>query len=201
LLLAVAGPGFAELAAVQELLAERTLGKADAPITLIEFSSLTCPHCASYHRDTLPQITKEYVETGKVRLVYRDFPLDTLAYAGAMLARCVDRSRYFPFLETLFVNQSSWARSKNPLDDLEKLAKLAGLSKADFDACLGNQELLAGIRKAQEKAGLEHDIRSTPTFLVNGERIEGAADFAAMKKLIDKAIAAAPATAGGARAQ
>jgi protein-disulfide isomerase len=197
LLLAVAGPGIAGLAPVQDLLVERTLGKADAPITLTEFSSLTCPHCASFHREILPQIKKEYVDSGKVRLVYRDFPLDSLAYAGAMLARCVARDRYFAFLETLFASQSNWARSKKPVDDLEKLAKLAGLSKTDFDACLDNQELLEGIRKEQERASAEHNIRSTPTFLVNGEKIEGAADFPAMKQVIDKAIAAVPPPSAG----
>lgn len=177
---------------LDDSLTPRSLGPDDAPVTLVEFSSLTCPHCASFHSETLPKIRDAYVTPGKIRYVYHDFPLDNLAMAAAMLSRCIDRERYFGFLDALFANQSRWAGGGNPVQDLERMSRLAGMSKETFDACLGNEELLDGIRSAAQEAAEEYDIDSTPTFLVNGDKVTGAVDFATMKRHLDEALAAQP---------
>ena len=187
-----------EVDPLEPLLAERSLGAPDAPVTLVEFSSLTCPHCASFHRETLPLIKEAYVATGKVRLVYHDFPLDTLALGAAMVARCVENERYFEVLEALFRSQATWARSEKPLKDLESVAVGAGLTEADFRACLNNGKLMIGIRKQAEEASQAREIHSTPTFFVNDERVTGAADFTTFRAVIERRLAAAgpaPATA------
>ncbi|MBK8908150.1 MAG: DsbA family protein [Rhodospirillales bacterium] len=204
----IACGGFATVAAAEtpdktigldDRLTPRSLGRDDAPVTLVEFSSLTCPHCASFHSETLPKIKDAYVTPGKVRYVYHDFPLDNLAMAAAMLSRCVDRERYFGFMETLFANQARWAGSRSPVQDLEKLSRLAGMSKETFDACLADQELLDGIRSAAQEAAEEYDIDSTPTFLVNGDKITGAVDFATMQQRIDAALEASGASGAAGR--
>ncbi|MCW5700216.1 MAG: DsbA family protein, partial [Rhodospirillales bacterium] len=183
----------AESESVDKLLTLHSQGAVDAPVTIVEFSSLTCPHCASFHSNTLPKIKTAYINAGKVRYVYHDFPLDSLALAAAMLTRCVAEDRYFGFLDTLFANQSKWAHGGKPLEDLEKLSRFAGLSKPDFDACLANEELMQGLRTAAQEASEEYDINSTPSFLVNGEKVTGAVDFSTIKKHIDDALAAAEA--------
>ncbi|TVR97855.1 MAG: DsbA family protein [Rhodospirillales bacterium] len=172
---------------------ERAFGDPDAPVTLTEFSSLTCPHCATFHVETLPRIKAEYVDTGKVRVVYHDFPLDPLALAAAMTARCVAPERYFGFLETLYASQAQWARSQDPLRELEQLARLAGLSPSALRDCLNDQELLTSIRSRQAEAERQHGITSTPSFIVNGEKIIGAQPFERFQSAIDQALATAPA--------
>lgn len=189
----------AQTSDLDDRLTPRSLGPDDAPVTLVEFSSLTCPHCASFHSETLPKIKDAYVTPGKIRYVYHDFPLDNLAMAAAMLSRCIDRERYFGFLEALFANQSRWAGSGNPAQDLERMSRLAGMSKETFDACLGDEALLDGIRTAAQEAAEEYDISSTPTFLVNGDKVTGAVDFATMKRHLDDALAAPQASGAGGR--
>src|SRR6185312_15839778 len=102
---------------------DHVLGKADAPITITEYASLTCPHCAEFDRDTLPKIKKNWIDTGKAKLVYRDFPLDQLALRAAMLARCAPPDRYFAFINTLFQSQDTWARSSDPEQALERIGR------------------------------------------------------------------------------
>ncbi len=180
------------------VLQEHALGADDAPVTMIEFSSLTCPHCADFHAETLPKIKEQYIDTGKLRLVYRDYPLDPLATAAAMLPHCVAPERYFGLLETLFRSQSSWARSEHPAAELERLARFAGLSSADFQACLNNSDLLQAIQQRAEAGRREYSITSTPTFIINGQRIVGATDFEEFQKVIEQKLGStgntAPAT-------
>ncbi len=183
--------GAAEMASVDEMLADRVLGNDDAPVTIIEYSSMTCPHCASFHNETLPKITEEYIDTGKVRLIFRDFPFGLLAKAAAMISRCVDKESYYGFLTVLFRSQAQWSQSQQPAVELERMARFAGLSKAEFDACLGNQALVKGIEENAAKAQEEHGIESTPTFFINGNRISGAAPFDTFKAEIDAALAKA----------
>jgi len=152
---------------------DMVLGDPDAPVTIIEYSSLTCPHCAAFHRETLPKIKDEFIATGKAKLVYRDFPFDNLALGGAMLTRCVPTDRYFSFLETLFASQQQWAYSKNPLGALANIAKLAGIPDDKFQACLTDQQMLEGIKAKQEQGKQKYDINSTPSFVVGGEKIVG----------------------------
>ncbi len=170
------------------LLPEMALGSPDAPVTIYEHSSLTCGHCAAFHRQTLPEIKKAYIDTGKVRLVFRDFPLDNLAYAAALLPHCAGPQRYFGFLEVLFRTQETWAGSKDPLNELKKVARLGGLSTNDFDACLGNQPLFAAIRDRAAADSKAHAIEATPTFRIGDETIVGGQPFDAFKKVIDDAL-------------
>ncbi len=180
--------GSAETADVDDMLADRILGDAAAPVTIIDYSSMTCPHCATFHNETLPRITEEYIDTGKVRLVFRDFPFGLLAKAAAMVSRCVDKDSYYGFLTVLFRSQHQWSQSKEPAVELERMARFAGLSKSDFEACLNNQALIKGIEENAAKAHEEHGIDSTPTFFINGKKISGAAPFDDFKTEIDEAL-------------
>jgi protein-disulfide isomerase len=180
-------PGMA-LPPAQAMLADRSLGSASAKVTIVEYSSLTCPHCADFHRDVLPQIKQEYVDKGLVRYVPRDFPLDGRALAAAMIARCVPSDRYFGFLDMLFRDQQTWARSANPLDDLKVRAQLAGLAPPEVNACLADQDLLKGIQASAAEAGKREGIESTPTFFVDGKKISGALSYDKFKSAIDEAL-------------
>lgn len=172
-------------------LAERALGRADAPVTIVEHSSLTCPHCADFHAETLPKIKEAYIDTGKVRLVFSDFPLNRLALGAAMVARCVDEDRYFGMLDTLFRSQRSWAASEQPLAELERLARFAGLTGDEFTACLDNRTLLQGIQERARAAQQAYGINSTPTFIVNGRKVVGALPYDEFEAAIEAALAGA----------
>jgi len=170
------------------LLGDRVMGHADAPVTIEEFSSLTCPHCAAFHRETLPKIKKEYIETGKVKLIYRDFPLGALAMAAAMVARCGKPDRYFGFLEVLFRGQQSWATSEDPRKELGRVARFANIGKAEFEACLENEALLKGIQGLADDAETRFGIESTPTFLINGVKVAGPLPFEDFQTVIEEAL-------------
>lgn len=185
LLVAVRAAGAAP---VDEMLAERALGDEAAPVTIVEYSSLACPHCATFHRETLPQIKETYIDIGKVRLVYRDYPLGGAAMAAALIARCVEPSRYFGFIDMLYRGQATWAASTTPLEDLKQLSRFAGLSEADFNACLENRALLQGIQEQAGQAKKEAGIDSTPTFFVNERKIVGAQGFQTFKAAIDEEL-------------
>ena len=172
-------PGAAEPLPTNEALADRILGDPQAPITIIEYSSLTCPHCADFHRDTLPRLKEEYLDTGKAKLIFRDYPTQPAdrAIAAAMLARCARPERYFGFLEMLFRSQVAWRDSADPIAALAQVGLLGGLTRADFDTCLANRELFEGIRQIQSDGRAEFGIQSTPTFIIEGEMIEGAESY------------------------
>ncbi|MGF1641181.1 MAG: DsbA family protein [Rhodospirillales bacterium] len=177
--------------AVEARLAERSLGDPAAPVTLVEYSSLTCPHCATFHTETLPKIKEAYIDTGLVRLVYQDYPLDAVAMAAALVARCVDPSRYFGFLDVLYRDQAKWSTVGRPLDNLKQLGRLAGLSDAAFAACLDDATLLQGVQSRAAQARQDRAITSTPTFYVNDQKIVGAQGFEAFRSVIDAEIAKA----------
>ncbi len=152
---------------------EFIIGKAGAPVTIIEYASLTCPHCARFHADTLPGLKKEFIDTGKVRIVYRDFPLDRLALAAAMTARCAGRERYFGFIDTFYASQKSWAQAGDPIAALGRLARLGGMSQTDFDACLKNQAISDAVLKQRLTGEKTYKIDSTPTLFINGRKYSG----------------------------
>ncbi len=160
------------------------MGKADAPVTIVEYASLTCPHCAKFHSDTLPGLKKEFIDTGKVRLVYRDFPLDNSALAASMVARCAGQARYFGFIHTFFASQSNWARSSNPVDALAKLALLGGMSKTDFDACLKNKEVGDAVLAQRLEGEKTYKVNSTPTLYINGGKYSGGLTLDQIRSLI-----------------
>lgn len=191
LVLLVAGGANAEPLSTEAALEERVLGKADAPITIIEYASLTCPHCATFHQETLPKVKSEWIETGKAKLVYRDFPTSPVgvSFAASMLARCAPQDQYFAFLSALFQTQKNWATNPDPVGALAKVAQLGGMSRADVDKCLENEALLDGIRDRAMDGKLEFDIESTPSFVVNGRVIKGGMaydDFADILKQAEK---------------
>lgn len=169
----------------ESVLTEQSMGSEDAPVTMIEYSSLTCPHCADFHTDTLPKLKEQYIDTGKLRLVFRDFPLDPVATGAAMLAHCVGPDRYFGFLDALFRSQSTWAGSPQPIQELERLSRFAGLSPEQFRTCLQDRDLLQALQQRAEQAKAEHGITSTPTFIIEGEKLEGSLPLERFQSVID----------------
>lgn len=166
-------PAQATPRSVEEMMEERVIGSEDAPVEIIEYASLTCPHCAAFHNETYPELKSRYIDTGKVRMIMRDFPLDQPGAVAAMMARCAEPSRYFQFLDVLFKQQSSWSRSPDWVGELMKIGKLGGLSEEDFQACTSSQELLDGILERRIEAVEEYKVQSTPTFFINGKKLSG----------------------------
>jgi len=185
----VPAPSLAAIVSIDEAKSEMTIGDKDAPVTMVEYSSLGCPHCAAFHKNTLPRIKTGYIDTGKVRLVFQDFPLGTPALAAAMISRCAGPKKFFGFIEILFRSQAQWAKSPKPLEALTKIARFGGLSGADVDACLKYQPLLESIRQGALVAQETYKINSTPSFVVGTEIISGNQPFEEFKKVLDKAIA------------
>jgi protein-disulfide isomerase len=178
-------PALAGLAAVLPLLASRpggaqtvevaegVIGDPAAPVTIIEYSSLTCPHCAAFHNETLPGLKQRYIDTGKARLVLRDFPLDQHALQAAVIAHCAGPQRYPTFVNVFFAQQQNWARASDPLQALKQLAKLGGLGEAEVDACLADKQLEEAILRIRLEGQQKFDIRSTPTFIIDGKSYPG----------------------------
>ncbi|WP_395447671.1 DsbA family protein [Aminobacter sp. UC22_36] len=165
-------------------LPDMIIGKADAPVTIVEYASMTCPHCAHFHETTLPALKTKYIDTGKARLIYREFPFDPLAEAGFMLARC-SKDNYFPMVDVLFKQQQSWAGSQNPKDALLQISKLAGFTQESFEACLTDQKLLDDIRAVRARGENDFKVDSTPTFFINGKVYKGAMTIEEMSAVID----------------
>ncbi len=162
---------------------DRILGSAEAPITIIEYSSLTCPHCASFHADALPQIKETWIADGRVRLVYRHFPLDGAALRAAAVANCMEGARFFGFLDLLFKSQKRWAKSSDPLKALGQMARLAGLSQEKFEACANDEAEMDRILKRRQDGIETYGVESTPTLIVNGRMVNGARSFDYMEKI------------------
>jgi protein-disulfide isomerase len=168
-------------------LPDMALGPANAAVTIVEFASMTCPHCARFNEEVFPKIKSEFIDTGKVRYVFREFPLDIKAAAGSMLARCIakdDASKYFAVVDLLFKRQNDWAGPKTT-DVLHQIGKQAGLSEQAVDACLKDQALLDKIAADQKYANDVLKVNSTPTFFVNGEMIKGETSIEEFEKKIN----------------
>ncbi|MGA8497247.1 MAG: DsbA family protein, partial [Xanthobacteraceae bacterium] len=148
------------------------IGSDKAPVTVIEYASMTCPHCAHFEETTLPELKKRYIDTGKVRYVMREFPLDALAAAGFMLARCAGPDKYESVVETLFAKQPDWV-IQQPIPPLMAIAKQFGFTEESFNACLANQKVLDGIQEVRDRASEKLGVDSTPTFFVNGKKLSG----------------------------
>jgi protein-disulfide isomerase len=152
---------------------DTTLGKADAPVIVIEYASMTCPHCANWESTVFPQVRKEWIDTGKIRFVFRDYPLDGLALKASQLARCTGDQKFWGFLEALFSSQRSWETASDPAAELIKIGKLGGVPEEKAKACMADGNDLAnaivGSRQAAENAG----VNSTPTFFFNGKLVAG----------------------------
>jgi protein-disulfide isomerase len=167
-------------------LPDMALGPADAPVTITEFASMTCPHCAAFNATVFPKIKSEYIDTSKIRYIFREFPLDVKALAGSMLARCIakdDSGKYFAVVDLLFRQQNDWVL-KNTTDTLTRIGKQAGLSQQQVEDCLKDQALMDKISADQKYAGEVLKVNSTPTFFVNGEMIKGETSFEEFDKKI-----------------
>jgi len=172
-------------------LEDHVLGRSDAPVTVIEYASMSCPHCAMFHVQTLPELKRDFIDTGKVRFIFREFPFDGVALAGSMLARCTGPQQFFDAVEVLFREQQHWAFSSDPESALKAIAfSRYGFTQESFDRCLQNQKMYDAVLAGRKRAYEQFGVASTPTIFVNGVRYRGAlspADMAA-------AIANAPAT-------
>ncbi|MCG2625012.1 DsbA family protein [Bradyrhizobium sp. WYCCWR 13023] len=168
-------------------LPDMALGPKDAAVTITEFASMTCPHCAAFNEQVFPKIKSEYIDTGKVRYIFREFPLDIKAAAGSMLSRCIakdDAAKYFAVTDMLFRQQSDWV-TKNTTETLTRIGKQAGLTQAQVETCLKDQALLDKIAADQKYASDVLKVDSTPTFFINGEKIKGEASFEEFAKKIN----------------
>jgi protein-disulfide isomerase len=170
--------------AVPGPLGDVALGPADAKVTIIEYASMTCPHCAAFHQETWPELKKRWVDTGKVRFVLREFPLDPLATAGFMLARCDGENKYYPIVDLLFSQQRAWAYAERPLDALRQMMKQAGFSQEKFDSCLKDQKLYDAVNTVKNRGMDVFKVNSTPTFFINGQRHPGNLSIDEIEKVI-----------------
>jgi protein-disulfide isomerase len=163
---------------------DRILGDPDAPITIVEYASMTCPHCAHFEADVLPELKKKWIDTGKAKLVLRDFPLDGEAVHASMIARCAPPDRFYAFVDTFFADQSKWVTAPDHQAALTRLAALGGMSKAQVDKCLGDNTLENQILNSRLVASKDLDVNATPTFFVNGAKYTGEPTVEAFNKLL-----------------
>lgn len=188
--LAATVPALAQSVDVDELmkpgpLGDKILGEETAPVTIVEYASMTCGHCANFHKGTYKDLKKDYIETGKVRFIFREFPLDPVASAAFMLARCAPADKYFEIVDIMFEQQRSWAFSDNPYNSLLDFSKQIGFTQESFEECLTNQGLLDAVTAVRERGADVFGVNSTPTFFINGEKVSGALSIDEMGKLID----------------
>ena len=170
---------------------ELFLGAASAKLTVVEYFSLGCPHCAKFHSDILPQFKAEYLDTGKVRLVLRDFPLDQPSLAAAMIARCLPGEGYFAMVDTMFQQQQTW-HTQSAQAALTSIAKGAGMDQAKLDACLGDAPLRDRIVNRIQEAQLKYQVDSTPTFVIGYRKLAGIGSYADFKATIESQLAKQP---------
>ncbi len=171
---------------------DRVLGKADAPITIFEFFSLTCPHCAEFSEQTFPKLKAEWIDTGRAKLVFRDFPLDRNALKAALVARCGPPERYPAFVETLFQQQSVWGSLSDPAPALRRIARLGGIGDDQFDKCLSDDAMSQSIVAGEYEAQKSYGVDSTPTFFINGKKVMGALPYDDFAVELGKASASVP---------
>jgi protein-disulfide isomerase len=164
-------------------LGEKVLGPASAPVTVVEYASMSCPHCAHFDATTFDEFKLKYVDTGKVRYIFREFPLNAPAYAVAMVARCAPADRFFEVIHAYFRSQDQWLRSENLKAAIFDVAKGFGFSEQSFDACISNQSLFTALEAVKER-GVAFGVQATPTFFINGKKLEGAPTLAELDAAI-----------------
>jgi protein-disulfide isomerase len=168
-----------------EALPDVALGVREAPVTIVEYASMTCGHCAGFYATTFPGLKSKYIDSGKVRFILREFPLDPLAAAGFMLARCAGDDKRNAIVDLLFARQKTWAFTDKPLEALSALLKQTGMSQKTFDACLQNDDLRDKVYKVHDRAAEKFGVTSTPTFFINGKKETGEMTPDALAKLLD----------------
>lgn len=177
-------------------LPDMALGEANAPVTIVEYMSTTCPHCAAFHNNTFDAIKAKYVDGGKVRFIVREFPFDPRAAAAFMLARCnpqdttklTEAAQYYPMISMLMKQQETWAAAQDGREALLQMSKLAGFTQESFQACLTNQKLLDDVNAVRERGAKDFGVAATPTFLINGKRYSGDMSVDTMSALIDSLL-------------
>jgi protein-disulfide isomerase len=156
---------------------DHVLGSADAPVTIIEYASMTCPHCAAFHAESMPKLKSEFIDKGKVRLVFRPFPLNQLALRASLLAECVPGDGYFQLIGTMFAGQKEWMEAQNPLDSLRAMGKSAGIEESKIDGCMTDDKKTQQIAAAYKEAVDTFGVNATPSFIINGTKFAGALPF------------------------
>ncbi len=165
------------------LVTEMTLGDAEAPVTVIEYASFTCPHCKSFHKDVFPQLKADYIDTGKVHFIYREVYFDRFGLWAGMVASCGGEEKYFGIAEMIYDQQAEWTKGESPADIAENLSKIgrtAGLSGDEIDACLRDEAMALAMIQVFEDTSKADEVNSTPTFIIDGEKYSNMnyADFA-----------------------
>jgi protein-disulfide isomerase len=182
-------PAAKELAFKAELLqpgplGEREYGNPNAPVTIIEYASLTCPHCRNYHAKVFPKVKRAYIDTGKVRYIIREFPIGHTAGKAAIITRCVPKDKYLPLVTAFLARQPEWVSQEVRPDALYKVAKSSGISRAEFDKCLSNQAIIDGLTEVKQR-GRKYGVIGTPTLFINGKKAQGEVTFEEVKALIE----------------
>lgn len=167
---------------------DMVVGDKNAKVTVIEYASLTCSHCADFHKNTYPEIKAKYIDTGKIKFVNRPFPLDEQSLRAAMLATCAGKEKFHKFIDVMFSTQANWAYNKNYLEVLANIGKLGGLTGADFDKCMADKTLEDRIMLEKLNASKVLAVRATPSFFINGQPYKGAHNFEYFSKVLDEAL-------------
>jgi protein-disulfide isomerase len=168
-----------------EALPDLVIGKSDAPVTIVEYASMTCSHCAAFYATAFPLLKSKYIDTGKVRFILREFPLDPLATAGFMLARCAGDDKRDAVVDLLFTQQKNWAFTEKPLESLAMLVKQAGIGQDKFETCLKDQDLYNNVNKVRDRASEKFGVSATPTFFFNGQKQSGEMTPDALDKILE----------------
>ena len=166
------------------------IGNNNAPITIIEYASMSCSHCANFHNNTLPDLKKEYIDTGKVKYVFRDFPYNYPALLGSMVVRCIPSEVRYDYMNALYKLQNMWVVRENAItrQELYKIMQTGGMTKENFDTCLSNVDLENKILQEVIAAQSEFNIQSTPSFLINGDLLEGDKSIKVFRQILDKIL-------------
>lgn len=164
-------------------LGEREYGNPRAAVTIVEYASLTCPHCRNYHANVFPKVKRQYVDTGKVRYIIREFPIGRTAGTAAMVTLCVPKSQYLSMVETFLRRQPEWVSQEVRPDAIYSVAKSSGMSRAAFDKCLSNQTIIDGLTEVKQR-GRKYGVIGTPTFFINGQKLQGEVTFEEIRALI-----------------
>ncbi len=173
-------------------LPDKVFGRADAPVTIVEYASITCHFCMKFHSETWPSLKEKYVDTGMVRFVMREFPLDPLATAGFMLARCAGDERWYAVLDLLYKTKESWGHSSNPTEALFNAVKFAGFTQDRFEACLRDETLFQNVRAVAARGSKDFGVDATPTFFINGLKRTGALSLAEFDRIIEPMLKRKP---------
>ena len=165
-------------------LGEREYGNRNAPVTIVEYVSLTCPHCRNYHAKIFPKVKRQYVDTGKVRYIIREFPIGRTAGTAALATRCARKNKHLALTEAYLSRQGEWVSQEIRPDAIYGIAKSSGMSRAEFDKCLSNQSIIDGLTEVKQR-GRKYGVIGTPTFFINGQKLQGAVTFEEVKALIE----------------